>query len=377
MLVVVASRPLIELALLFLKLGATAVGGPAAHIAMMEAEFVRRRAWLTREEFLDLVGAANLIPGPNSTEVAIHIGRLRKGLPGLVVAGAAFILPAFVIVTLVARAYVAYGTLPDVRRAFYGMKPVIIAIVLQALVSLARTAIKNFRLAVLGVAAALLAFFGVNEVALLVASGAVALLASSARESRAPVALVALGSSALSAAPAFSLGLLFLFFLKVGAILFGSGYVLLAFLRTDLVEHWHWLTDSQLLDAVAIGQITPGPVFTTATFIGYVLAGGRGAALATFGIFLPAFVFVALSAPLVPRLRRSARAGAFLDGVNVASLALMAVVTLRLGQAALVDAATWAIAAASFVLLVRLRVNSLWLLGAFAALGWWLAPRGL
>src|SRR5258708_3396475 len=330
MLVVVASRPLIELAVLFLKLGATAVGGAAAHIAMMEAEVVRGGAWVRGGEFLERVGAANVIPGPNSTEVAIHIGRLRKGLPGLVVAGTAFILPAFVIVTLVARAYVAYGTLPDVRRAFYGMKPVIIAIVLLALVSLARTAIKNVRLAVLGVAAALLAFFGVNEVALLVASGAAALLASSARQSRAPAALALLGSGVASAAPAFSLGLLFLFFLKVGAILFGSGYVLLAFLRTDLVEHWHWLTDSQLLDAVAIGQITPGPVFTTATFIGYVLAGGRGAALATIGIFLPAFVFVALSAPFVPRLRRSARAGAFLDGVNVASLALMGVVTLRL-----------------------------------------------
>jgi chromate transporter len=362
---------LLELALLFLKLGATAVGGPAAHIAMMEDEVVRRRSWLTREQFLDLVGAANLIPGPNSTELAIHIGRMRAGWRGLLVAGVAFIAPAAVIVTLVARAYASYGTLPDVRAAFYGVRPVIVAIVLGALLSLGRTAVKNKGLAVLAAAALVLAALGVNEVAVLLLAGISAVLARSVEARGRAMSLVAGPLVAAAAAPAtFSLSLLFLFFLKVGSVLFGSGYVLLAFLRADLVERWHWLTESQLLDAVAVGQMTPGPVFTTATFIGYVLARGEGALVATVGIFLPAFVFVAASAPLVPRLRQSITAGAFLDGVNVASLALMALVTFRLGRAAIVDGMTLAIGLLSFLVLSRWRVNSVWLIVAGGAVGW-------
>lgn len=369
-------RALRELALLFLRLGTTAFGGPAAHIAMMEDEVVRRRQWLTREEFLDLLGATNLIPGPNSTEMAIHVGHRRAGWPGLLVAGACFILPAALIVLGFAWAYVRFRSLPEMGALLYGVKPVIIAIVLQALWGLARSAVKNWLLAILGVAAVAASFRGVNEIALLFIAGAVVVVARQARllRGRAPGALLAVPAVPIAGAAAgvvasFSLGILFLIFLKIGALLFGSGYVLLAFLRADLVHRLHWMTEGQLLDAVAAGQVTPGPVFTTATFIGYVLGGLPGAGLATLGIFLPAFVFVAASGPLVPRLRRSRTAGAFLDGVNVASLALMAVVTWHLGQAAIVNLTTVLLAAASAILLLRFHVNSLWLIIGGAAVG--------
>ncbi|QRK08732.1 chromate efflux transporter [Archangium violaceum] len=369
-----------ELALLFLRLGTTAFGGPAAHVAMMEDEVVRRRQWLTREEFLDLLGATNLIPGPNSTELAIHIGHRRAGWSGLVVAGTCFILPAFLIVSAIGWVYTRFGQLPQVANLLYGVKPVIIAVVLQAIWGLTRGAAKTKLLAGVGVACAALGFLGVNELLLLVlAGGFVTLcrLVARRRESGgvAPSVKALLpglplgGVMAATAAPGFNLGGLFLFFLKVGSILYGSGYVLLAFLRADLVERWGWLTEAQLLDAVAVGQVTPGPVFTTATFIGYVLGGPSGAVVATVGIFLPAFFFVAVSGPLVPRMRRSWVAGAFLDGVNVASLALMATVTWQLGRAALVDVWTVGLALASAVLLIRYRVNSAWLVLGGAAVG--------
>jgi chromate transporter len=371
-----------ELALLFLRLGATAFGGPAAHIAMMEDEVVRRRQWLTREEFLDLLGATNLIPGPNSTELAIHLGHRRAGWSGLLVAGTCFILPAFLLVSAIGWAYTRFGQLPRVEHLLYGVKPVIIAVVLQALWGLTRGAAKTRLLAVVGVACVALGLLGVNELLLLVlAGGFVTLWRGVARRREgggaAPPAVKALvpglplggGVVAATAASSFDLGSLFLFFLKVGSVLYGSGYVLLAFLRADLVERWGWLTEAQLLDAVAVGQVTPGPVFTTATFIGYVLGGASGAVVATVGIFLPAFFFVAVSGPLVPRLRRSWVAGAFLDGVNVASLALMATVTWQLGNAALVDMWTVGIALVSAVLLVHYRVNSAWLVLGGAAVG--------
>lgn len=344
-----------ELARLFLKLGSIAFGGPAAHIAMFEDEVVRRRGWLTREEFLDLLGAVNLIPGPNSTELAIHVGHRRAGWAGLIVAGSCFILPAALIVTVMAWAYVKFGRLPQVEGLLYGIKPVIIAIVVQALWRLGQTAVKNRWLALLGVAAATLSFFGVNELIVLFGIGVLPVFGR-------------IRKTALAVEP-FSLALLFFFFLKVGAVLFGTGYVLLAFLRADLVGRWGWLTEGQLLDAIAVGQVTPGPLFTTATFIGYLLAGKTGAALATVGIFLPAFVFVAISGPLVPRLRRSPVAGAFLDGVNVASLALMVVVTWQLGRAALVDPLTIGLAAVSAFVLLRYRLNSVWLVLAGAVFG--------
>lgn len=358
-----------ELAWLFLKLGTTAFGGPAAHIAMMEDEVVRRRQWLTRDDFLDLLGATNLIPGPNSTEMAIHIGHRRAGWPGLLVAGACFILPASLIVTAIAWAYVEFGRLPEASGILYGIKPVIIAVVLQALWGLGRKALKNVPLAMAGLAAVALNAAGVHELLVLFGVG-VAFVAWQALKAGnppapptaplafAPALPIAAAAAGMAGAVPFGLGPLFLFFLKVGSVLFGSGYVLIAFLRGDLVERFGWLTESQLLDAIAVGQMIPGPVFTTATFIGHILGGPSAAAVATIGIFLPAFFFVAISGPLIPRLRKSAIAGAALDGVNVASLALMAVVTWRLGRAALVDGLTVTLAIVAAILLIRFRTNS-------------------
>ena len=360
-----------ELAVLFLRLGTTAMGGPAAHIAMMEDEVVRRRRWMTHERFLDMLGVCNLIPGPNSTEMAIHIGQLRAGFAGLVVAGACFILPAAAIVLAIAWMYVRFGTMPQAVGLLYGIKPVIIAVVLQALWGLGRTAIKSRLLAVIAIVSLAASILDVNEMVVLLGGGVV-MLAIRAFEDRAaaratlaaiPVAARAKTAALAAAAVAvpFSLTTLFLFFLKVGAVLFGSGYVLLAFLRTDLVDRLRWLTEAQLLDAVAVGQVTPGPVFTTATFIGYILGGFRGAVVATLGIFLPSFFFVSISGPLIPHLRRSPLAGAFLDGVNVGAWALMAAVTIFLARAAVVDFITLILALSSAFILIRYRVNSAWL----------------
>jgi chromate transporter len=386
---VVAGRAstLAEIARLFLRLGATSFGGPAAHIALMEHEVVRRRGWLTHGQFLDLLGATNLIPGPNSTEMAIHVGWHRARWAGLLVAGACFIAPAALIVLACAWAYVRFGHRPEAAGLLYGVKPVVIAVVVQALERLGRHALKSKPLIALAALCVALNALGVNELVVLFGAGLlVACLRWASLIGRGgsrptggmaavPVALAQVGMPA-GAAP-FGLLPLFLFFTKVGSVLFGSGYVLLAFLRADLVQRWGWLTEAQLLDAVAVGQVTPGPVFTTATFIGYVLGGLPGAGLATLGIFLPAFVFVALSGPLVPRIRRSPAAGAFLDGVNAASLALMAVVTWELGRAALVDPLTVALAVASGVVLLRFDINSAWLILGGGAIGLIASAAGL
>ncbi len=376
-----AERPngsLGELATLFLKLGTIAFGGPAAHIAMMRQEVVEKRKWLSDEEFLDLNSAANLIPGPNSTELAIHIGYLRAGWPGLLVAGVCFILPAMLIVLGFAWVYVKYGQLPQIGWLLYGVKPVIIAIVLQALWQLSKAAVKNVWLAVLGTAVLVLSFLGVNELLLLFAGGLVAAAAHIVRRRQLTTNALGLPLLLLQASPTVPTGVsltaIFLFFLKIGSVLFGSGYVLLAFLRADLVERYGWLTNQQLLDAVAVGQVTPGPVFTTATFIGYVLAGVPGAIAGTVGIFLPAFVFVGLSGWLVPKIRRSPTLSGFLDGLNVASLGLMAYVTFELGKSALPDLATIVLFAISGLLLISIRLNSLWLvlLGLLVGLFSWM-----
>lgn len=375
---------LLELALIFLRLGTVAFGGPAAHLAMMRQEFVERRAWLTEAEFLDLVGASNLIPGPGSTEVAIFIGLRRAGWVGLALAGLCFILPASLIVTAIAWAYVRFGHLPQAAGILYGIKPVIIAVVAQALWTLGRVALKKRLLVVVGVAALVLCFLGVPPLALLFGAGALlgvrGWLADEPTRRAKPLLALAVVVAILLGLPllftvlqppaASTVGLspLFLVFAKIGSVVFGSGYVLLAFLRADLVTRLHWLTSAQLLDAVAVGQFTPGPVFTTATFIGYVVAGPWGALVATLGIFLPAFVLVALSGPLIPRIRRSPTAAAFLDGVNVAALALMAFVTWQLARAALVDGPTVSLAVIAAFLLFRWRINSAWLVigGAIA-----------
>jgi chromate transporter len=377
--------------LLFLRLGTTAFGGPAAHIALMEEEVVRRRAWLTQQQFLDLLSAANLIPGPNSTELAIHIGYERRGWAGLLVAGTCFILPAMLIVMVFAGAYVRFGTLPALAGVLYGVKPVIVAVVAQALWSLGKSALQTWPLRLVAGAALALALLGANELLLLVAAG----VATSARRwptlphKTVPPALLGLvgavaalallpallglgpgGATGAGAAPPLGLLPLGLAFVKIGSVLYGSGYVLLAFLNTDLVQRFHWLTQGQLLDAVVVGQVTPGPVFTTATFVGYVLLGWRGALVATVGIFLPAFLFVALSTKLVAQLRQSPLAGAFLDGLNAASWALMAAVSLTLARTALLDGPTVLLAAAAAFLLLRYKVNSAWLVLGGGALGY-------
>jgi chromate transporter len=364
-----------EVAALFLKLGVIGFGGPAAHIAMMRDEVVRRRRWLDDARFLDLLGMTNLIPGPNSTEMAIHLGYLRAGWPGLVLGGACFITPAMLIVLALAWAYVAHGTRPEAFAALHGIKPVIIAVVAHAAWGLTRTAVKTPLLAIVGLAALALYGAGVHELALLFAGGVVVVLARSLTRGALPVVLVPAPLAAASmvgsvaAGVTVSLTTLFFTFLKIGAVLYGSGYVLLAFLRNDFVERLGWLTDQQLLDAIAIGQFTPGPVFTTATFIGYVLAGWAGGGLATLAIFLPSFVFVALSHPLLPRIRTSRVAAAFLDGVNVAALGLMVAVTWELGRAAIVDPPTALLAVGAAALLMWRRLNSAWLVVGGALVG--------
>jgi chromate transporter len=373
---------LLSLAAVFLKLGTIAFGGPAAHVALMEEEFVRRRRWLTQQEFLDRLGAANLIPGPSSTEMAIFIGHRQRGWQGLIVAGCCFIIPAAILVGVIAAAYVRYGTLPQVSGVLYAVKPVVIAVVLQAFWKLARSAIKTILLGAIGIISVVLLLFGMDNLLVLVSAGVLAaapvMYRKLARMPASSTALLPLRPKTLAgllmaaggvvAAP-FNLWRLFLTFLKIGSVLFGSGYVLLAFLRSDFVLRLHWLTEKQLLDAVAVGQITPGPVFTTATFIGYLLGGAPGAVVATVAIFLPGFLLVAASGPLIPKIRRSPLAGAILDGVIVGSLALMGVVTWQLGRAALVDPLTIAIACLSAVLLLAFRLNAAWLVLAAAIVG--------
>lgn len=366
-------KALVELALLFTRLGATAFGGPAAHIAIMEDECVRRRQWLTREEFLDLVAATNLIPGPNSTEMAIHIGYLRAGFAGLAVAGACFILPAALTTLACAWAYMEYGALPQAQGVFYGVKAAILAVVINALWRLGRASLNGIWPILLAAACIGASVWGLHELIVLFGAGALAACARGIERGDGKAAMLPLpllaAQPAIAAVP-FSQSALFLFFLKTGSVLFGSGYVLLAFLRADLVERYGWMTEQQLLDAIAVGQITPGPVFSTATFVGYLLGGWQGASLATLGIFLPAFLFVALSGPLVPRLRKSKFMSGFLDGVVLASLALMALVTWQLGFAAIIDWPSAAVATVSAALLLRFNVNSTWLILCGALIGW-------
>lgn len=360
----------------FLKLGVLAFGGPAAHVALMEDELVRRRRWLSRETFLDLLAVSNLLPGPSSTELAIFIGYRLRGFPGLLLAGACFICPAFLMVGALAWAYVRYGSLPAAAGLLYGVKPVVIAIVAQALWRLAGSAVKTRGLAVLGLLALVASFAGVPPLAVLAGAGALAVASSEGRRlarRRSPTVLAAIPLAASVGGPPAAVAVggasVFLAFLKLGCVVFGSGYVLLAFLQSDLVERRHWLTSAQLIDAVAVGQVTPGPVFTTATFIGYLVAGPKGAIAATAGIFAPAFALVALAGPIVGRLRESRRLGEALDGLNVAALALMAYVSVELARTAVRDWATAAITLVSITLLLRFRLNATWLVALGAATG--------
>jgi chromate transporter len=361
-----------ELAALFGMLGVIGFGGPAAHVALMRREVVERRRWISEQRFVDLLGITNLLPGPNSTELAMHVGLDRVGRSGLLVAGLAFILPAVLIVGVLAAAYVAAGSSPVATSLLYGVKPVIIAIVAVAIVQLGRGALAGPLRIVIAVGAALLAILGVNELLLL--AGGAALVAVARGVVRDPAEWLARsmlpvsGAIASVAATAVSLPLLFGTFLKIGATLYGSGYVLLAFLRADFVDRLGWITDRQLLDAVAIGQVTPGPLFTTATFIGYLVAGPLGAVVATIGIFLPAFGLVALLGGLAARMRSRPLTAALLDGVNAAAIGLMAAVSLELAGVAIVDPLTAGLALAGTILLL-LRVPSLWIVVGGATVG--------
>ncbi len=334
----------------------------------MHREVVERRKWLSRQEFLDLLGATNLIPGPNSTELAIHIGRSRAGIPGLLIAGTAFILPAALIVLAIAWLYVAMGVLPQTGKVLYGIKPVVIPIILYSIFDLGRVAVKTKWLALLGLVAGVLNLAGIGELTVLFGAGFAALILTTRPKG---TALPLVWFLPAAAASTLALGLLplFLYFLKVGSVLFGSGYLLVAFLQADLVEARGWLTQNQLLDAIAIGQITPGPLFTTATFIGYILLGTWGAIAATAGIFLPGFFFVAASHPFVSRLRQITWAQALLDGINVAAVALMLVMTWQIGRAAIVDATTAGLALGGAAALAVFRLNSAWLVIGGAIIG--------
>jgi len=364
-----------EIAALFLKLGLIAFGGPAAHIAMLENEVVRKRNWMSHEHFLDLVGATNLIPGPNSTEMVLHCGHERAGWKGLVVAGVSFILPAVLITAAFAWAYREYGRLPQVEAFVYGIKPAVIAIILSALAPLGRKALKTTELGVLGAATVVACLLGVHEIAALFGCGlAGVLLFWLKNRGRAlpgifPAALLQVATPLVSAGNLKIFGI----FLKVGALLYGSGYVLFAFLDAELVSRG-LLTRLQLLDAVAVGQFTPGPVLSTATFVGWQMNGAWGALAATLGIFLPSFLFVALLNPLIPRLRRSKVLSAFLDAVNVAAIAVILVVCFEMGRAALTDWKTLLIAVSSLgVLLVFKKMNSVLVVVGGAVLGYVLA----
>lgn len=335
------------LARVFLKLGFTGFGGPAVHIAMMRTEVVEKRNWLTEREFLDLLGAVHLIPGPNSTELAIFIGYRLQRWKGLVLAGLCFILPAFFIVLMLAMLYQKFGGVPDLNPILIGMRPVVISIVLLALLNFGKTAIFNFTTTMVFLISVLMSWFGVNELVIIFGLG-----------------LFSLSFNHFAPAKKLSLSLeLFLFFLKVGSVLFGSGYVLLAFLQRGLVEDLKWLTETQLIDAITIGQVTPGPVFTTATFIGYLINGFEGATVSTLGIFLPSFILVALIAPFVVRLRTSKPVTHFLDGVNAASLGLMVIVLVQLAQKSLINIPAIFLGIFSMVFLLKFKnVNSVFLL---------------
>jgi chromate transporter len=363
-----AKTSLLELALLFARLGATSFGGPAAHVALMRHEVVLRRKWLDDQAFTGLYGATNLIPGPNSTELAMHLGAERAGGWGLVVAGCAFIVPAALITGLLAWLYVVYGALPQAAGLLAGLAPVVAALVAHALSGLAASLFKrDFRPWLVGAGSVAALLLGVHELAVLGGAGLLALLLARVPFATPTAALLPLALAAPAVLPT-PLGL-FAVFLKIGSVLFGSGYVLVAFLRTELVERLHWLTPQQLTDAVAAGQVTPGPVFSTATFVGGILAGPWGAVAATLGIFLPAFVFVALSRPILARLTRSPAVRAFLGGVNAASLALMGVVLFDLIRAACTTPWSIALGVACLAVLLTTRLNPTWLIAAGAVVG--------
>jgi len=365
----------LEIATIFFRLGLTAFGGPAVHIGMMEDEFVERRGWVSRQHFLDLVGATNLIPGPNSTEMTMHIGYERGQWLGLLIAGVCFIFPAALTTGLLAWLYVTYGTLPQFEPFLIGIKPAVLGLISFALYRLGKKAVKSWQLAVLGLLVLVAVALGVNEVLALLGGGVIGMLLLNRLRLNVTALFVFpfIHYLPTQADDSDSIWKIFLFFLKVGAILYGSGYVLIAFLQTDLVTRLGWLTEAQLLDAIAIGQFTPGPILTTATFIGYLLAGVPGAIVGTLGIFLPSFLFVGILNPIVPRLRQSPWSSAFLDSVNVAAVALMGWVLVQIARSTLIDLQAWLIATVATILAIRFRLNAAWLVLGGAVVGYLLS----
>ncbi|MCT7963055.1 chromate efflux transporter [Laspinema sp. D1] len=386
---------LFELVKVFLKLGVIGFGGPAAHIAMMEDEVVHRRQWLTQEQFLDLVGATNLIPGPNSTEMAIHIGYIYAGGLGLIVAGTCFVVPAVLMTAALAWGYVQFGELPQVYPWLYGIKPAVLAVIFTALWRLGKKAVKSRELLMIAIATGIAVWFGVNEVVALLLGGLLGAVWLNWRDqptlsawllgltlSQTPSNVSPVPPLTIEPVPLWKLGL---FFLKVGSVLYGSGYVLIAFLQGQLVDEFGWLTQQQLLDAVAMGQVTPGPLLTTATFIGYVIGGFPGAIVSTLGITLPSFLFVLILNPWIPRLRSRKWTSAFLDAINVSAVALMAVVTVQLAVTTLginfigmplgtallgIDWIAACIAAIAAIVALVWRINAAWLVFGGAIAGW-------
>ena len=365
-----------EVVQVFLKLGTLAFGGPAAHIGLMRDEVVRRRQWLSDQDFLDLLGVAQLIPGPNSTEMIMLLGARRAGWRGLILGGASFIIPAMLIVMVFGWLYVQFGALPQLEWLLYGVKPVMIAIIIQAVWELGKKAIKGPLTLCVGALALLLYVLGASEIPLLFAGALLVMMIQNRSRLRwrgGAASAIILGGPlapiAMVAATPFSYWQLFWSFFKIGAVLYGSGYVLIAFMQTEFVQNLGWLTNQQLLDAIVVGQITPGPLFTSATFVGFILGGVPGAIIATIGIFLPAFILVAIVRPFVPRLRQSPWFSALLDGVNVVSLALVVGVAVGLARVSLIDPLTVAIAALTLIVLLRFKINSTWLVLGGALIG--------
>jgi len=375
-------KSLKEIGLLFFKLGLIAFGGPAAHIAMMEEEIVSKKKWMNRQHFLDLIGVTNLIPGPNSTEMAIHCGYYKAGIPGLITAGLAFILPAVLITGVLAYLYVNFGTLPDLQPFLYGIKPAVIVIILNAVYKLSIKAFKGWKLIFIGISVAVINFLGMNEIYSILLGGifgALFILLSERKKklnSVLPIEIFFIISFFIQAIEKNELSLtkIFLIFLKIGAVLFGSGYVLVAYLDGEIVQGLQWLSRQELLDAIAIGQITPGPVLSTATFIGYQLSGISGALIATAGIFLPSFIFVLIVNPIVPKLRNSKIFSVFLDAVNVSAIAVMFIVGIKLGAEVLIDWRSWLIALLSAAAFFKIkRINSAYIVLSGAITGWLLS----
>lgn len=363
---------LLDIAKLFFKLGVIGFGGPAVHIAMMEEEVVKKKAWMSEDHFLDLVGATNLIPGPNSTEMAMHIGNERAGWRGLVIAGCCFIIPAVIITGVFAWAYRQYGQLPQVQPFIYGIKPAIIAVVVSLMISLGRKALKNVELGIIGLLAATAVLAGYNEIYILFGAGLLGILiyfirsSSKAANGILPFVLLQVSTTPVS----ISDSKLFWIFLKIASILYGSGYVLFAFLDAELVGKG-LLTKQQLIDAIAVGQFTPGPVFSSATFIGWQISGIGGAAAATLGIFLPSFLFVAFLNPLIPRLRKSKLMSAFLDTINIVSIAIILSVIIEMGRETIMDWRTILIAMISFAVTFYFKkLNTAFIILGGAVLGY-------